>query len=84
MRHDIFPKTFELLEKIPMLVVNYLALVEVINLVLLSSQEDDWIGECLPLEEPQKKGDYYQVLCTWGRVILLTEEDYKDYLELAR
>jgi len=62
----------------------YFALVEVINAILLRNQENDWVGECLPLEEPRKEGDLYQVLCTWGRVILLTEEDYLDYLELAR
>ena len=64
---------------------NYLALVEVINAILLSNQENDWIGECFPLEEPQKEGDnLYQVLCTWNRVIVFTEKDYQDYLELAR
>lgn len=63
---------------------NYLALVEIINAILLRNQENDWVGECIPLEEPQKEGDFYEVLCTWGRVIVLAEEDYQDYLELAR
>ena len=67
-----------------MTVNNYIALVEVINAILIISQENDWIGECLPIKEPVKEGNLYQVLCTWGRVILLTEEDYQDYLELAR
>lgn len=64
--------------------MDYLALVEVINSILLRNQETDWIGECLPLEQPRKEGLLYQVLCTWGRVIVLTEEDYQDYLELSR
>ena len=65
----------------------YIALAEIVNLVLLNEQENDWIGECLPVSLPEKVEisgkEFYQVHCTWNKVVILNHQEFQDFLELA-
>ena len=66
---------------------DYLALTEIINSCLLKEQESDWVGECLPIALPEKVEisgkEFYQVHCTWNKVVILNHQEFQDFLELA-